>query len=110
MIYILKFIALIFKSNTSIKVNLIIFLLLTLIAAVVESFSIAIIIPFIDAINAGDLNKMHPKVFEFYQIFNQIDYSQFIKILILLIGSFFLIKNIFIYFIWLVASKIYRKY
>lgn len=96
MIYLINFLKTIFKSNISIKINLIIFLFLTLIAAVIESFSIAIIVPFIDAINAGNLEKMHPKVFEFYQLFDQIGYTEFIKVLILLIGSFFLIKNFFI--------------
>lgn len=87
------------------KVQLSILALLMLIGAILETFGIGLIVPFISLINNPHVIQEHKSLLFIYRLFNVKSFDKFLMVVGIALMIFYLLKNVYIFCVYFVQYR-----
>ncbi|HHT9106438.1 MAG TPA: ABC transporter ATP-binding protein [Candidatus Wujingus californicus] len=88
------------------KIQFSIIALLILIGAILETFGIGLIVPFISLINNPHVIQEHKSLLFVYHLFNVKSFDKFLMIVGIALMVFYLFKNVYIFFVYFVQYRV----
>lgn len=87
------------------KIQVTIIALLILVGAILETFGIGLIVPFISMINNPHIIQEHKSLLFVYHMFNVKSFDKFLMIVGIALMAFYLLKNIYIFFVYFIQYR-----